>query len=250
MRIGILSNLHNTRYMNRTQLIKQLLRVSDIPPILVYIHPNDILYKQQHSILPNYITHLRLDSLILPGGNEPTYDPTSIVRISAFLLLRCIETYFPRLPVYGDCQGFQLLCMYFGSPLETIDGRRRIIDNVKYTYLQHPHKHYHTRTLWNRLRERKTLTKGNHPWFYFNHGYCIRKVNTKVLSPMGRTRNYISIVEHKTLPWFGTQFHPEYPLHRWNGYTHSGINVATVFIKWFIEWIEWIKTNHIVKSTQ
>ena len=149
-----------------------------------------------------------------PGwADQPAY--AALVRM--FLTMAVEENkkggYFP---VWGTCQGFQRLIQFFGSSLDNLKSLRfatgtrfilqterrdsrilRYASDAQFAHLKHDYV----------------------PWF--NHEYGISLRTFRASKRLGTTfrvlstshdragTEYVSMIEGKTLPFYGVQFHPD-----------------------------------------
>ena len=119
-------------------------------------------------------------------------------------------------PVWGTCQGFQRLIQFFGSPLENLKSLRfatgtrfilqterrdsrilRYASDAQFAHLKHDYV----------------------PWFNHEYGISLRAFRAskrlgsafRVLSTSHDRAGteYVSMIEGKTLPFYGVQFHPD-----------------------------------------
>lgn len=160
-----------------------------IVPISYRLKPRDVPAVFQH-----------INGLFLQGG--PHYVPAYMRLVSLFLKEALASTdYFP---VWGSCHGFQLILKEFGAkwPLETMDSMAwhsplQMIESGRMPLypcdpVEFSHKYGITRSRF----EATPLLRDS-----------FRILATAVDR---RSQEYVAVLEHRTRPFYGAQFHPEH----------------------------------------
>lgn len=164
----------------------------------------------------------RIHGLYLQGG--PVYNEDYMKTAMRFLEL-AVEAnkrgeYFP---VWGTCHGFQTLIMMFGrlqidgDDLGYFNARRNYMSNVHLTLTS---LHSRMTASWPKWFK-SYLEKGDHVYFANCRGitpeeFLKNKALRIMFSIVGishdrNRKRFVSIIEAKKgLPFYGTQFHPEY----------------------------------------
>jgi gamma-glutamyl hydrolase len=118
-------------------------------------------------------------------------------------------------PVWGTCHGMQQILQYMGGihTLETFTSK----DYYTTLHFRGP-----SRLLQFASTEESNQLRGHYtPFFNHEHGISLNtfqkstklKAFNVVATAVDRNnRTYLAIIEGKTLPWYGTQFHPEYKM--------------------------------------
>jgi len=156
---------------------------------------------------PNAKIDKSLDLLILQGGsdiNPMTYGKAPFFNLKLSnpyldyfdkeILPKYIEN---KTPIFGICRGMQALNVAFGGTLKNING--------------HPTNYYGDR------KDRKHLIKDKDKTHSVNslHHQIIENLGTNIeaiayhCSDKGIQKQTIEAIQHKTLPIFGVQYHPE-----------------------------------------
>ena len=145
-------------------------------------------------------TFQNIHGLFLQGG--PHYVP-SYMRLASLFLKEAQAAagrgdYFP---VWGTCHGFQLIMKEFGGPLESMDSMTwtapiQTVEKGRMPIypcgpVEFSHQYGITRSLFN-------ATPALHETF------CILATAVD-----RRGQEYVAAAEHRTLPFYGVQFHPE-----------------------------------------
>ncbi len=148
------------------------------------------------------VESLNLDGLYLPGGPDiaPSYYGQKRKK-GTVSSARCDKLQFKWLdrfvkagkPVYGACRGIQVINVYFGGTLN---------QNIR-GHTQTTHKVTTVKGTWCRMLLGKTQRTNS------NHHQCIKKVGTGLIV-CARKGRVVEAIRHKTLPIYGSQFHPEY----------------------------------------
>jgi len=200
-RIGVLlmvSPGHADAYMNRD--IKRWLTSAGmtIVPIPATVTPVEA------AAYFDYVNGLFLH----PGwADQPAYTATINLFLEMAVQANRAGEYFP---VWGTCQGFQRLIQFFGGHLERIQSLR---------FTEGTHIHLKVNPSESRLLKFATKRQLRHlhqPWF--NHEWGLpapinRKLqeNIRLLSTSHDRAGteYVSMIEGKSVPFYGVQFHPE-----------------------------------------
>jgi len=106
-------------------------------------------------------------------------------------------------PVWGTCQGMQLMLQHFGGDLEQVNSP---IGNLV----------VQPEATASRLLHHKGMTDLHSLYFSHQHGIMMHRVerlkatfNILATSHDREGMEYVSIIEGRTLPFYGTQFHPD-----------------------------------------
>ena len=163
----------------------------------------------------------RIHGLYLQGGpvyNED-YMKTAVRLLELAVAANKSGEYFP---VWGTCHGFQTLIMMFGrlrldgDDLGYFDARRNYMSNVHLTLAG---LHSRLAVSWPKWFK-SYLEKGDHVYFANCRGitpeeFLKNKALRAMFSMVGIShdrdrKRFVSIIEARKLPFYGTQFHPEY----------------------------------------
>jgi len=145
-------------------------------------------------------------------ADHPAYTALVTQFVTMAIEANRIGDYFP---IWGTCQGMQRLMQHFGGELERFDAlhfkqgrfiRRtdrdesRLLQAVTQSQLDHMEKHYV-------------------PFFHHEYGISLNKfLKNKRLRSTFRVlstsrdrdgREYVSLIEGRSLPFYGVQFHPD-----------------------------------------
>lgn len=158
----------------------------------------------------------RINGLYLQGG--PTYDPDYIETTRKFLQLAVDANnagdYFP---VWGTCHGFQMFLMIIGKmyPLEDFDAKNSYMAHLTLTGEAVKSRLY--RAINQDLLDYVSSPK--HVFFSHGHGISVatfraNKELARTFRLLSTTRDrrgveYVSSIEARHFPFYGTQFHPE-----------------------------------------
>ncbi|TVR43351.1 MAG: hypothetical protein EA402_09930 [Planctomycetota bacterium] len=148
-----------------------------------------------------------VDGVILSGSRhnlplcqegEGTEDEDA-VRFAAFVpLLKALQE--RPLPVLGICFGHQLLALAEGCRLGRLLAKRRASDHPVTFQGRHPLMHgLHT-----------PAPGASTIYVPENHRMIVEDVDPQRWHILAQSIDGIEAIEHRTLPWIGLQFHPEY----------------------------------------
>ena len=183
--------------------VMQWLRASDLD--LVFI-PSTISAAEAAA----YFEHIH--GLFLHPGwpDDPTYMSLTHAFIRMGLEANRRGDYFP---IWGTCMGMQMLMMHFGGKLERIYARK--FSTGTSLKLRHTE---------SRLAASRP-ERGCVPHFNNNYGITPEAfARTEPLNSVFRILatsvdrrgvEFVSMIEGKTLPFYGVQFHPEYAQMNW-----------------------------------
>ena len=141
-----------------------------------------------------------------------------LTRVTTMFLTMALEAaktgdYFP---VWGTCHGIEQIFQHVGDidTLETFTSRKY------YTNLQILG---HSRLLDYATMEQANFLKEYKPLFNHENGLSLKtfQQSTRLMSKFHivataidrSNRTYVALIEGKKIPWYGTQFHPEYSEH-------------------------------------
>lgn len=135
-------------------------------------------YEVEEKKLSSSISFENFDCVILSGGS---IDLTSSHPKEIEVIKKC------KIPIFGICLGFQMICKLFGSKLERMEKRRKgfVEINVKDSLFG--------------IKKMKV---------YKNHIVCVREVPEE-FEILGFSDDGIEIAKHKRKEIWGVQFHPE-----------------------------------------
>lgn len=131
----------------------------------------------------NEFLQLKFDALVIsPGPQKPQ---------NAGLLLKCIDLFYLSKPILGVCLGHQALGEFFGAELVKAKlPRHGKVDSIEHT---HSELFSTVSNLFNATRYHSLILQ--------NLPECI--------VPIAFCKNEIMAIQHRSLPLYGIQFHPE-----------------------------------------
>lgn len=199
MRILIINN-HDSFVFNIVELLREISRDRDFRNLQWDMEMNDEID------IPGALTY---DALILsPGPGIPE---------EAGQLMELMEKCANHLPILGICLGFQAIGEYFGAKLHKLPtpkhGHRSILRNID------PHD-----AVMGSLADRKVAVGRYHSWVIDRDTLPAELIATS----FDEEGNIMSL-RHKTLPVFGTQFHPESII------TDCGQQILSAFLHQYIQ---------------
>lgn len=127
---------------------------------------------------------------------------------TAGITLEAIKTFAGRIPILGVCLGHQAIGMAFGANL--VNARQ--IKHGKTSQIQH-----HQSTLFKGINRPFTATRyhslvletASIPEEFKITAWCYNSTKENIVSEQISGLAEVMAIEHKTLPIFGVQFHPE-----------------------------------------
>lgn len=130
-----------------------------------------------------------VSGVILGGSNTFVATQNDLMALNQIFLARC------RVPILGICFGHQLMALTTGGAIERL-----------------PRRH----TGWAAINTQGTdlLSRGvNRHEFYYSHQDCVVSVPGEEWKPLAVDQfngiECVTMMRHRTRPWFGVQFHPE-----------------------------------------
>lgn len=107
-------------------------------------------------------------------------------------------------PVWGTCHGMQLIMQHFGGKLE------RMTPPVGRSFILHPNRSPSRLLAYGQIRNPDMLFF-SHEHGITLHNFMKRRSALKVLSTSHDSEGteYVSMIEGRDLPFYGTQFHPD-----------------------------------------
>lgn len=142
------------------------------------------------------------------GPDFLTFSPGPCTPDSAGITLEAIKTFAGRIPILGVCLGHQAIGMAFGANL--VNARQ--IRHGKTSQIQH-----HQSTLFNGINRPYTATRYHSliletvsiPEEFKITAWCLNTTKENIECEQISGQAEVMAIEHKTLPIFGVQFHPE-----------------------------------------
>ncbi|MBI1335440.1 MAG: glutamine-hydrolyzing GMP synthase [Phycisphaera sp.] len=130
---------------------------------------------------------LKPRGVILSGG------PASVYEANAPQLAANLFDELPGVPVLGICYGMQAACHAMGTPVRSAKARE-----------------YGRATLHVKIPDALLPGVPEHTTVWMSHGDQVDELDEKHFIPLASTPTCpFAAVRHKTLPFFGVQFHPE-----------------------------------------
>lgn len=163
-------------------------------------------------ILPPTNTILKdLDLLVLPGGKDtstihygqvPNFFNSDPDQMKDFFYNNNLKSYIAqKTPIFGICLGMQMLNIYFDGDLTqnvwhpiSEKSRSELVHPIKYT------KEY--KSLMTLNKDEKKVNSLHH------QGVHVSQLGKELLC-VAEHDNLVEVLEHKTLPICGVQYHPE-----------------------------------------
>lgn len=148
-----------------------------------------------------------INGLLIPGGSSILSKKYKFYN-TVINLLKLIKENNVKIPVMGICLGFELMMM-----TETNDSNIRV--KCKSTRINLP---INLLINTNKTKIFNNITDYTESLMYHSHKYCIPFSKKKIIEDKGwriishntvAGLKFISMVEHKNLPYYGIQFHPE-----------------------------------------
>ncbi len=157
-----------------------------------------------------------INGLYLQGG--PGYEPAYIKTVKEFLD-RAVKANIKGdfFPVWGTCHGFQMLIMMVGKiyPLESFDSNISYISHLTFTKDAVKSRLFKTFT----PEFLDYISSPKHVFFSHKFGISVKAFRenpelTRIFNAVTTSRDrqgneYVSTIEGKVLPFYGTQYHPE-----------------------------------------
>ena len=142
------------------------------------------------------------------GPDYLAFSPGPCTPDSAGITLEAIKTFAGRIPILGVCLGHQAIGMAFGANL--VNARQ--IRHGKTSQIQH-----HQSTLFKGINRPFTATRYHSlvletvsiPEEFKITAWCLNTTKENIECEQISGQAEVMAIEHKTLPIFGVQFHPE-----------------------------------------
>ena len=159
----------------------------------------------------------RIHGLYLQGG--PEYEPRYMALVGKLLRMAVeLNRAGTHFPVWGTCHGFQSMVMEFGGikRLEMFDSGIKYMSSIRLT--SDAHKSHIIQSMTDKFIDYLQNRKG---FVYFTHNYGISPKRfysnpalVSIFNVLSTTvdrkgKEYVSMIEARNLPFYGTQFHPE-----------------------------------------
>uniref|UniRef100_A0A8D8U8K1 folate gamma-glutamyl hydrolase n=1 Tax=Cacopsylla melanoneura TaxID=428564 RepID=A0A8D8U8K1_9HEMI len=190
----------------------------------------------------------RINGVVLPGGSAYFNDTDGYADAGRHILYFAdqINKQGEVFPVMAVCLGFELLLQVFNKDIDFRKSCRVQNKNCKLKFFPEAKKSSLFAGVPNKEMKKlskQQLTHNNHIWCinqddmeYYN---LTASWNILALSKF-QTWEFVSIVEHKSYPYVGLQFHPEKNAYEWdekqtNPHNHDAIITARIFSDWFID---------------
>lgn len=180
--------------------------------------PSNITSEQAHDLYQN------LNGIVFPGGGADPSKGSELYATGKIFTDLARQDYARGeiFPVYGICLGLQLLSIITAEGLE-LDSCADT-DNVSLPLVDVQMKQSH---LYDGMRPEQytTLTTTNSTVNF--HEFCVWTKTFRVTERLGANLNilstnrdgsgmeFVSSMEHKTFPFYATQFHPEKVMYEW-----------------------------------
>lgn len=159
---------------------------------------NIVQYLNEFGVFPKifYNDKITIDELKSMNFNSIIISPGAGNPNTAGISMKVIEEFATTKKILGICLGFQCIAQHFGA---------KITKDTEPT---------HGKTSKIKIIEQSQLFKGLPQKFQVTRYHSLIVASDTVKSPLKVTagtadKNIIMAVEHKTLPIFGVQFHPE-----------------------------------------
>lgn len=199
-RIGITQRVvfHEKIKERRDSLDQQWYAFATKVGIQLYPIPNALIKPAK------YADHLRLDGLILSGGNNVSEnendEASSLVKNDVAIERDKTETKLLQWavsnhkPVIGVCRGMQFICTYFGGILTDVDPKIHVANEHEVYFLEEPFSSiYANKRLCNSYHRKGILVEGG----------------SKEIEVAGSYEDEIEAIRHNSLSIFGMMWHPE-----------------------------------------
>jgi len=213
-RIGVLMMLPPGPSPTYSYIRTSILRWLAIPDIEVVIIPATVTGSE----IAAYFEHIHGLFLHPDWAEHPTYAATVRTFLTMATLANRAGDYFP---VWGTCLGYESMMDFFGDlqPLERFDARR-LEKALSRMNLREDAVAQQSRLLSFATQEQRAhLRHLYQPYFDHEYGVSVTRFNKnaalrstfRILSTCHDRagKEYISMVEGRTLPFYGTQFHPD-----------------------------------------
>ena len=168
-------------------------------------YKNILSYKQLLDVINSDV---KVSGVII-GGSELKLSTNKIPKSLLLPSIKAIEYYHKKVPIMGICFGFQIINNYFGGKISSL-----------YSFVKQEKKVEFINTINNK---NSIVDKHYNGEYRFLNGDKIEILGRDlVITSKNKTENIIYAIEHKNLPIYGFQFHPEI--------SYNGIKLIRKFI--------------------
>ncbi len=162
------------------------------------LKPHEITTANFQNIPKNYSD---FDCIILSGGSKYKVGGNDKIYKQEIELIKN-----SKIPVFGICLGFELICRTYSEKLEMLKEKKRGLTDLE-------------------IIEKDPLLKGIKKLSVFEaHRFYVKEVKNLIL--LAKSKTGVEIIKHREKPIYGVQFHPEIRREK-----NQGIRILTNFLK-------------------